>query len=67
MIFRHFKPGSIAWEDKDHPNVYSLIELKPNRAAFMSEDGSVKLTYALIDKDKLDVIHEEKKEVTAFH
>ncbi len=72
MILRHFKPASIGWEDKEHPNHYPLICISTNKATFKSSDGVVTLTYQLIADDKLDVVLEEenkegKLETTAFH
>ncbi len=60
MILRHFKQGSIAWEDKDDPNRYPLVSISGNKASFRSKDGDVTLTYQLKSKDALDVILEEK-------
>jgi len=72
MILRNFKPGNIAWEDKEHPERYPLVALRKNQALFMNSSEAVSLTYELVNRDSLDVILEEKNkegksEKTSFH
>ena len=72
MILRHFDAHSMGWEDKEHPNVYPLINLGKNRAVFKNDAGTINLIYTLVDQDKLDVVLEEKNkdgklETTSFH
>lgn len=60
MKLRHFNRGSIAWENKDKPLLFPLIELKNNKAIFQTTDKAIKLTYHLTAKTKLTVLLEEK-------
>jgi hypothetical protein len=61
LKLRHYNPGSIGWEEKDKPLLFPLTTLEPNLAVFQMADGSVKLTYQLVAKTKLNVILEEKE------
>lgn len=60
LKLRHFNRGSIAWENKDNPLLFPLIELKNNTAIFQTTDKAIKLTYRLTAKSKLTVLLEEK-------
>ncbi len=56
MKLRHFNPGSIAWEDKENPNLYPLIKLETNLALFESPDKKTKMTFKRIDAKHLKII-----------
>lgn len=58
LKLRHFNPGSIAWEDKEHPEVLPVTELGKNRVVF-SRTG-LKLTYERSDPGKLIILLEEE-------
>ncbi|MFZ1529473.1 MAG: DUF6265 family protein [Ferruginibacter sp.] len=45
MRLRHFKPGSIGWEEKDKPDDYPLISLSKNKAVFERTDKTSRLVY----------------------
>ncbi len=60
LKLRHFNRGSIAWENKDKPLLFPLIELKNNTAVFQTTDQAIKITYQLTAKDKLTVLLAEK-------
>lgn len=65
MILRHFKPGSIGWEEKDKPEHYPLVALDRDKAVFASP--GVRLTYHRMDPDHMDILLEEKKDTSIFH
>jgi hypothetical protein len=65
MILRHFKPGSVAWEEKDKPERYPLVSLDRDKAVFSSP--TVRLTYQKVDPDHMDILLEEKKDTSTFH
>ncbi|HEV3326929.1 MAG TPA: DUF6265 family protein [Puia sp.] len=65
MILRHFKPGSIAWEEKDKPERYPLVSLDRDNAVFASP--TVRLTYRRVDPGHMDIVLEEKKDTSIFH
>src|ERR1700722_19863273 len=65
MILRHFKPGSIAWEDKNNPERYPLVAIASDKAVFASP--TVRLTYHRLDLDHMDILLEEKKDTSTFH
>jgi Domain of unknown function (DUF6265) len=65
MILRHFKPGSIAREEKDKPEQYPLVLLGRDKAVFASPN--VRLTYHRVDPDHMDILLEEKRDTTVFH
>jgi hypothetical protein len=65
MILRHFKPGSIAWEEKDKPERYPLVLLDLDKAVFASP--TVRLTYRRVDQGHMDILLEEKKDTSIFH
>lgn len=60
MKLRHFNPGSIGWEDKEHPQSFPLVQLVQNKAVFAAADGSLRLSYVRSATDKLDITLEEK-------
>jgi len=60
MKMRHFNRGSIAWEEKEKPLLFPLINLKGKLAVFEMKDQSVRLSYQLITENKLRVVLEEK-------
>lgn len=60
LKMRHFNPGSIGWEDKNTPLEFSLIELSKNKAVFEVKDKSLKMTYTVTPKSKMDIVLEEK-------
>jgi len=45
MHLRHFRPGSIGWEEKDAPLTFALIESSPKGATFQAttEKGWLRL------------------------
>lgn len=45
MRLRHFKPGSIAWEEKDKPMDYPLISISKSKAVFERPDKISRLVY----------------------
>lgn len=61
MMLRHFNPGNIAWEDKDKPYEYALVELTKTKCVFESADKKTRLTYER-ESDTLHVILEREKE-----
>jgi hypothetical protein len=65
MILRHFKPGSIAKEEKDKPEQYPLVSVDRDKAVFASPN--VRLTYHRVDPAHMDILLEEKKDTTVFH
>lgn len=62
MKMRNFNRGSIAWEDKEKPLLFPLVELKGTHAIFESKDKVIRLSYQLLSKNKLSVVLEEKEE-----
>ncbi|PWK79210.1 hypothetical protein LX99_01666 [Mucilaginibacter oryzae] len=60
LKMRHFNRGSIAWEDKNKPLLFYLVNIEKNKAEFELKNKSVKLTYQLAAPDKMDVILNEK-------
>lgn len=60
MKMRHFNPGNIGWEDKDRPLSYKLVGLTKNKAVFQSPDKLLKLSYARLNQQKMDVVLDEK-------
>jgi Domain of unknown function (DUF6265) len=62
MRLRHFNRGNIAWEDKDKPYEYPLIELKEKRAVFESTDKKTRLIYERQSDNKLSAILEHEKD-----
>jgi hypothetical protein len=47
LMLRHFKPGMIAWEDKDKPLAFRLVSMTPTAAVFEHADPAkpARLTY----------------------
>jgi hypothetical protein len=72
MKLRHFNPGNIAWEDKEHPHAYPLVKLERNQARFESRDKRTVMTFTRVSKEKLTVILErtdkdEKQAINTFN
>lgn len=70
MLLRHFNPGNIAWEEKNNPHAYPVVELTDNRAVFEAVDKQTRLIYERQSETRLLVILERvkdgKKEVDEF-
>jgi hypothetical protein len=62
MKLRHFNRGNIAWEDKDNPYEYPLVQLEENKAVFESADKKTRLIYERQSKNKLLAILEREKD-----
>jgi hypothetical protein len=72
LKLRHFNPGSIGWEDKNTPLLFPLVLLQNNKAVFEVADQSLRMTYSIIPKNKMDIQLEEKDKTgklvkTSFH
>lgn len=61
MRLRHFGPGSIAWEEKDKPWSYPLVELADNKAVFEAPDKMLRMTFLRKDEKHLTVMLEKRK------
>lgn len=61
MKLRHFNPGSIAWEDKEHPHTYHLVSSTANQCVFESADKSTRISYERVSPTNL-VSYLEKKD-----
>lgn len=60
MRLRHFGPGSIGWEDKDHPNVYPLVQLSNEQATFERPDKKLRLLFWRKGPEQLTVTLERE-------
>lgn len=60
MRLRHFGPGSIGWEDKDHPNAYPLVQLSAEQATFERPDKKLRLIFWRKDAEHLTVALEQE-------
>lgn len=71
MKLRHFNRGNIAWEEKDKPFEYPLVELEKNKAVFEAPDKKTRLIYERVDTDQLRAVLERETngrwEVDEFH
>ena len=72
MHLRHFGPGSVAWEDKEAPGLYPLVQLQQGFAQFKKTDGTATLTFTRQSPQKLQVMLDSKNkngewEKTAFN
>jgi hypothetical protein len=72
LKLRHFNPGSIGWEDKYSPLLFPLVSLQNNKAVFETADKSLRMTYSVVPKSKMDIELEEKDKTgklvrTDFH
>jgi hypothetical protein len=61
MKLRHFNRGNIAWEEKDKPFEYPLVELEKNKAVFEAPDKKTRLIYERVDADQLRAVLEREK------
>lgn len=61
MKLRHFNPGNIAWEDKDNPYEYTLVELTKTKCVFESADKKTRLGYERKGPEKLVATLEQEK------
>ena len=66
MHLRHFGPGSIAWEDKEAPGLYPLVQLQPGLAQFKKQDGTAILTFTRQSPQKLQVVLDSKNKNGAW-
>jgi hypothetical protein len=60
LRLRHFNPGSIGWEDKNTPLLFPLVQVENNTAVFETVNKSLKMTYRVAPKSKMDILLEEK-------
>lgn len=58
LKLRHFNPGSIAWEDKEHPETLPVAELGKNKVVFGR--SGLRLTYEKPAPDRLTILLEEE-------
>lgn len=61
MMLRHFNPGSIAWEDKEHPHYFPLVSLQGAKAVFYNKQTETTISYELTGPDTLTTILEKKE------
>lgn len=66
MYLRHFNPRSIAWEDKEKPNVYPLSVLEKNKAVFEQADKKLRLKFVRKDEQHLTITLDEEGRETVF-
>lgn len=62
MKLRHFNRGNIAWEEKDQPHEYPLIQLDKKKAVFESHDKKTRLIYERQSNNKLLAILEQERD-----
>jgi Domain of unknown function (DUF6265) len=74
LLLRHFKPGLIAWEEKDKPMVFRLLSQAAAEAVFEYKDPAkpAKITYRKPGTDEMVVTVVERRrdgveEVNEFH
>ena len=60
MKLRHFSAGNIAWEDKNSPHDYPLIQMEQNKAVFERPDKKTKMTYERISQKQFTVTLERE-------
>ena len=55
LRLRHFNPGLLGWEEKDHVYSYPLISLKSGEAVFELPDKATRMTFRSTSKETLEV------------
>ncbi len=57
LLLRHFKPGLVAWEEKDRPLAFRLVSQGPREAVFDHDDPArpARITYKRTGADELQV------------
>jgi hypothetical protein len=67
LKLRHFDPGLVAWEDKDHPLTLFLEEIGDRKAVFRQSDSETRLRYHSPDEQSLVIILEERNDSGPSH
>jgi hypothetical protein len=73
LLLRHFKPGLLAWEEKDKPLAFHLVSQGPREAIFEHNDANkpARLTYRRTGGDEMVVTVERpggaQPRVDEFH
>jgi hypothetical protein len=62
LRLKHFNPGLIGWEEKDHAYSYPLVELTKNRAAFERTDKQTRLIFHRTSEHTMTVTLEQIKD-----
>jgi hypothetical protein len=60
MKLRHFSPGNVAWEEKDKPYHYPLVQLSSSHAVFERPDKKLRMIFTRRDRDHLTVVLERE-------
>jgi len=63
FYLRHFKPGNIAIEEKESPEVFEVLERKKHDVTFLNKAGNTRLQYLLTADDKLKVVLYNRKDL----
>ena len=61
-FMRHFKPGLIAWEEKDAPLRCPLTASGPREATFACDGGATKLTFKRTSETTMTVLLERQRD-----
>ena len=60
LYLRHFGPGSVAWEEKEAPGIYTLVLLQKGKAQFKEKDSGTTLTFTRQSPTQLQIVLDSK-------